>query len=609
MIKTSIIIPVWNQLEMTKKCIDSINACTKDFEIIVVDNGSNPAYSGPEKIIRNETNLGFPVAVNQGIKCAEGENIVILNNDTLVSPDWLERMEVHLKNYDIVGPVSKNVSGAQQIEAPMFRNLESFNDFANILYSKNKGQSEPFHRLVFFCVLIKGSVIDKIGMLDEQFSPGNFEDDDFCLRAIESGFKLGIAKDVFIHHFGSITHKALNLDYQKLLEVNKAKFESKWPVEKYHQLVKKAIVMSLDIPPVAQYDLTLVIIAKNEALGLEACIKSARPYVKKVIVSVDYSSTDKTIEIAKEFADHVKYFIWEDDFSAARNFAHCGVETKWILFLDGHETLEKWPAGFQFPDNDIDGLAIPIQMENGVIFPGLRIYKNGIRFVGKIHESAECKKVLKADGFLIKHNRLGAQSAESSADRAKQREDQTLRIMGEQLRRNPSNIRASFHLAAFYASRNQFGEAFKMQSQYLKYSKDKEGRWFMFFNRSLAHLTCGHLFRAFWAACMADLEIPGRWEISKLKGLIFYQKCWYDKALKWLTDSFKVNHGSQAYRPWTRDEGGTWSMIGEIFYKKGYYDKAAIAFEEASKNIQNPKFKEITEKRAALMKEMAKNIR
>jgi GT2 family glycosyltransferase len=63
----------------------------------------------------NEKNLGFPIAVNQGIRAAKGEIIIILNNDTLVTPKWLSRFEEHLKYADIVGPVSNNVSGPQKV--------------------------------------------------------------------------------------------------------------------------------------------------------------------------------------------------------------------------------------------------------------------------------------------------------------------------------------------------------------------------------------------------------------------------------------------------------------------------------------------------------------
>jgi len=92
----SIIIPVYNQHKMTQECLKSIYNNTKEgtYEIIIVDNGSNPPlvptgittepYYPNCKIFRNITNLGFPVAINQGINESKGDIIIILNNDTIV---------------------------------------------------------------------------------------------------------------------------------------------------------------------------------------------------------------------------------------------------------------------------------------------------------------------------------------------------------------------------------------------------------------------------------------------------------------------------------------------------------------------------------------------
>ena len=225
----SIIIPVLNQLEMTLKCIESIEDNTKDFEIIIIDNGSDPPCPKYcDTLIRNEENLGFPKAVNQGIEASNGDVVVILNNDVIVTDNWLYRLEWHLLKYDMVGPCTNSISGPQQVLISQYNNEQELNTAAMEFQLKNAFQSIPFHRIVFYCVAIKREVIDKIGLLDEIYSPGNYEDDDFCMRAIDAGFKLGIARDVYVHHFGSITHKALNLDYQELITRNRKIFNTKW---------------------------------------------------------------------------------------------------------------------------------------------------------------------------------------------------------------------------------------------------------------------------------------------------------------------------------------------------------------------------------------------
>ena len=242
----SIIIPVLNEDEMTRACIESIVVNTDDYEIIIVDNGSSQKvdidfYCSelPVKMICNAENEGFPKAVNQGIEAANGNVIVILNNDVVLTPHWLEKLQWHLSHgLDMVGPCTNSISGPQQVLIDQYNNEQELNTAAMAFQVKNAFQSIPFHRLVFYCVAIKREVIDKVGLLDEIYTPGNYEDDDFCMRAIDEGFKLGIARDVYVHHFGSITHKALNLDYQELVTRNHKIFDDKW-ADRYKELSEK----------------------------------------------------------------------------------------------------------------------------------------------------------------------------------------------------------------------------------------------------------------------------------------------------------------------------------------------------------------------------------
>ena len=101
---TSIIIPCWSQLEFTRQCLAALKSHTRrPWELIVVDNGSTdgtPDYLAgvsdmanvPVTVITNATNRGFPAAVNQGLKAARGEYLVLLNNDVVVTDGWLEQL-------------------------------------------------------------------------------------------------------------------------------------------------------------------------------------------------------------------------------------------------------------------------------------------------------------------------------------------------------------------------------------------------------------------------------------------------------------------------------------------------------------------------------------
>lgn len=240
---TSIIILAKDQYEYTKECIDSIYAFTpENFELILVDNGSRdniPNYFKDlqnqrknVKVITNPENLGFPKGVNQGLRAAEGKYILIGNNDTVVTPGWLGKMiEAIEMNPEIgmVGPMSNNISGVQLLKDCNYTNLDELLKFASDLDSQYSGQFFEFPRLAFFCTLIKRDVIDRIGGLDEIFSPGNYEDDDYCMRAQVAGFKALVLKYVFVHHYRSRSFADDGNDaYRRRLERNRDIFANKW---------------------------------------------------------------------------------------------------------------------------------------------------------------------------------------------------------------------------------------------------------------------------------------------------------------------------------------------------------------------------------------------
>jgi GT2 family glycosyltransferase len=93
---------------------------------------------------------------------------------------------------------------------------------------KNAGKWIEIHRIIGFCMLIKKKVIDQVGMFDERFGPGGYEDYDLCLRVKQAGYKIIIAHDVFVYHFGGKGYSDNNLDYEKLRENNLSIFIDKW---------------------------------------------------------------------------------------------------------------------------------------------------------------------------------------------------------------------------------------------------------------------------------------------------------------------------------------------------------------------------------------------
>ncbi|MEK3880385.1 glycosyltransferase [Paenibacillus sp. FSL M7-0420] len=235
--KTSIIVLTYNQLDYTKMCIESIRKYTTagSYEIIVVDNGSTDGTRGwieSQKDLRflfNEVNFGFPYGCNQGIDLAIGENILFLNNDTIVTQKWLDNMLFCLMSSDEYGAVScvtNNISYGQAIPTN-YKTIEEMHHFAYSYNKQNLKLWEERLKLVGFCLLVKASVIKKIGKMDEIFSPGNFEDDDYSLRIRKAGYRLILCKDTFIHHFGSVSFKQTT-DFNHVLFNNMNKYQKKW---------------------------------------------------------------------------------------------------------------------------------------------------------------------------------------------------------------------------------------------------------------------------------------------------------------------------------------------------------------------------------------------
>jgi GT2 family glycosyltransferase len=189
------------------------------------------------KIIKNKENLGFAAGNNQGMAAARGDYILLMNNDVVVTPGWLSRMVACSEKspmIGIVGPKSNYVSGPQLVENVSYdtKDLNGLERYADEFAENNSGKATPCWRVVGFCMLIKRAVIDKIGGLDARYGLGNFEDDDFSLRARLAGYESRIAEDCFVHHFGNRTFLAAQIDYKKSLHKNWEIFKEKWGIPK-----------------------------------------------------------------------------------------------------------------------------------------------------------------------------------------------------------------------------------------------------------------------------------------------------------------------------------------------------------------------------------------
>ncbi len=263
----SIIILALNQLEHTRACLASLAAHTPaPHEVIVVDNGSTDgtkefleawqAGQANHLVIRNRENAGFAAGNNQGLALAKGEVIILLNNDTIVTEGWSHRMLGVLSRHPdtgIVGPMSNFVSGPQLVRQVDYTDTAGLPAFAARLTAEHQGQSLEIARAVGFCLAVRRQVIEAIGGLDDRFGLGNFEDDDFCLRARLAGFRIRVAQDAFVHHTGSQTFKGANINYRDAMRGNWALFKAKWKLPPH-----QALEQGYPLPKVAPSGLSLL---------------------------------------------------------------------------------------------------------------------------------------------------------------------------------------------------------------------------------------------------------------------------------------------------------------------------------------------------------------
>ena len=240
----SILIVTYGNLNLTRLCLRSLQECAgpTPFEIIVVDNASSDetasylqqvAASGllPLRVVCNTQNRGFAAANNQAAQLATGETLILLNNDTVVLPGWIEGLTAALSanpSIGMVGPVTNSCGNEAQLGTP-YPDLQQMASFAKAYTDSHVGMRTDPGMLTLFCAALPRKLWLELGGLDEGYGQGMFEDDDLAMAVRARGLQLQLVHDVYVHHYGGAAFNRLPpRHYLRLFWTNRRYFEKKW---------------------------------------------------------------------------------------------------------------------------------------------------------------------------------------------------------------------------------------------------------------------------------------------------------------------------------------------------------------------------------------------
>jgi GT2 family glycosyltransferase/glycosyltransferase involved in cell wall biosynthesis/SAM-dependent methyltransferase len=225
-----IIICVHNALDDVKRCLVSLLEYTaQPFQLILVDDGSDEvtakylrefASSHPALLLRSETGTGYTYAANRGMRASSSEFVVLLNSDTILPPEWLDRLLTCIQSNQCIGMVGPLSNTASWQSVPK---IEENGDWASNPLPVGLSPAQMAQRIAAksarlypvmpllngFCLILRRKLLDEVGLFDEEnFGQGYGEEDDLVLRARNAGWKMALADDVYIYHAQSKSYSS-----------------------------------------------------------------------------------------------------------------------------------------------------------------------------------------------------------------------------------------------------------------------------------------------------------------------------------------------------------------------------------------------------------------
>lgn len=219
----SVVVLAWDQLDYTRRCVSSIRSGTDvDYELIIVDNGSEPdaaafARDAADRVVLNETNLGFAAGMNQGLALATGRFVAFVNNDTELPAGWSSMLLSTFDRFPRAGIVLPAVTaagnpfavrsepGSGRIVVPRFRHLPS-----GVVY------------------VMERTVAVRLGGWDERYAVASREDLDLLFTVWVNDLEVVVDERALVKHASNVTATAQLPDRKEIWRRNGTLFVDKW---------------------------------------------------------------------------------------------------------------------------------------------------------------------------------------------------------------------------------------------------------------------------------------------------------------------------------------------------------------------------------------------
>lgn len=223
----TVVIPVYNAFDEVDACLESVLKHTRCevARVLVIDDGSTDErirglLAGYENrpgvtVVYNDANMGYTRTVNKGIGLAGTDDVILLNSDALVTPNWLAGLRAAAFANDHTGTVTAMSDNAgafsfpEQDQANATPGYLSKDDFAiRVVQAAGRCQPVEVPTGSGFCMYIRRALLDEIGLFDEiAFSRGYGEENDLCMRAVKAGWKNVITPWSYVYHVRTASFK------------------------------------------------------------------------------------------------------------------------------------------------------------------------------------------------------------------------------------------------------------------------------------------------------------------------------------------------------------------------------------------------------------------